>query len=183
MKEEEISFFSEAEPISAILRFPDGRPPGSWTAVVERPVVVMHCTASRDGSVFALGDYSGWVGLFDVARLLASGEPLREGPERECQAGTNVVIGLKLSPDSSRLFSVCRGASAVEMRDARSDGLPVLVTLSFDVNEGHGTRRLACSETLLVAAGGAWMGRPSDARSRRARMWRLNDLEEAEPLR
>ena len=57
--------------------------PAAKTVVVERPVVVMHCTASRDGSVFALGDYSGWVGLFAVARLLASEEPLREGPARD----------------------------------------------------------------------------------------------------
>ena len=57
-------------------------------------------------------------------------------------------------------------------------------TLSFEqANEGVGTRRLACSETLAVAAGGAaWMGRPSDARSRRARVWRLDDLEGAEPV-
>eukprot|EP01045_Picozoa_sp_COSAG04_P018271 COSAG04_NODE_1679_length_5962_cov_30.016886_1_plen_754_part_10 len=156
--------------------------PAAKTVVVERPNVVAAGLASRDGSVFALGDYSGWVGLFDVARLLASEEPLREGPERECQAGASAVVGLEFSPDSSRLFVMCRGGIAVEMRDARTGGLPVLATLSFEANEGLGTRRLACSETLIVAAGGALMGRPSDARSRRARVWGLDDLEGAEPV-
>eukprot|EP01045_Picozoa_sp_COSAG04_P020024 COSAG04_NODE_2005_length_5020_cov_4.475310_3_plen_797_part_01 len=158
--------------------------PATKMVVVERAAVnVMAGAASRDGALICVGDQSGWVGLFDVARLLASAEPLREGPQRECQAGTSAVIGLQLSPDGSRLFTMCRGASAVEMRDARSDyGLPVLATLSFEVNEGHGLRRLACSETLVVAAGGAIEGRPSDARSRRARVWRLDNLEGAEPV-
>eukprot|EP01045_Picozoa_sp_COSAG04_P025278 COSAG04_NODE_3288_length_2970_cov_33.737374_1_plen_766_part_10 len=156
--------------------------PAVRTVVVERPAMFSAAVASRDGSVFSLGDYSGWVGLFDVARLLASEEPLREGPERECQAGASAVSGLELSPDSSRLFAMCRGGTAVEMRDARSDCLAVLATLSFEANEGTGTRRLVCSETLVVAAGGAYMGRPSDARSRRARVWRLDDLEGAEPM-
>eukprot|EP01045_Picozoa_sp_COSAG04_P024640 COSAG04_NODE_3105_length_3166_cov_60.907075_1_plen_805_part_10 len=154
--------------------------PGAKTVVVERTAMILAGEASRDGSVFALGDYSGWVGLFDVARLLASEDPLREGPERECRAGTTPVIGAELSPDDSRLFTMCRGAAMVEMRDARRDCLPVLATLSFEANEGLGTRRLACSETLVVTAGGAWVGRPSDARSRRARVWRLDDLEAAE---
>eukprot|EP01045_Picozoa_sp_COSAG04_P024257 COSAG04_NODE_3003_length_3287_cov_40.351631_1_plen_743_part_01 len=156
--------------------------PAAKTVVVQRSVQLMAGDASRDGALISVGDLSGWVGLFDVARLLASEEPLREGPERECEAGTTPVIGLSLSADGSRLLTMCRGASAVEMRDARSDGLPMLATLSFDVNEGYATRRLACSEALVVAAGGAWMGRPSDARSRRARVWRLNDLEGAEPV-
>eukprot|EP01045_Picozoa_sp_COSAG04_P020911 COSAG04_NODE_2195_length_4554_cov_8.892480_3_plen_755_part_01 len=156
--------------------------PAVKMVVVERPAMILAGAASRDGALLCVGDGSGWVGLFDVARLLASAEPLREGPERECQAGASPVSGLEFSPDGSRLFTMCRGAAAVEMRDARSDGLPVLATLSFEANEGHGTRRLACSETLVVAAGGAYMGRPSDARSRRARVWRLDDLEGAEPV-
>eukprot|EP01045_Picozoa_sp_COSAG04_P017200 COSAG04_NODE_1504_length_6508_cov_8.377126_1_plen_746_part_10 len=155
--------------------------PAVKTVVVERPAPLTQGIVSRDGSLICIGAVSGWVGLFDVARLLASEEPLREGPERECQAGDTAVYGLELSPDNSRLFTMCRGG-AVEMRDARSEGLAVLATLSFEANEGSGTRRLACSETLAVAAGGAFMGRPSDTRSRRARVWRLDDLEAAEPM-
>eukprot|EP01045_Picozoa_sp_COSAG04_P018273 COSAG04_NODE_1679_length_5962_cov_30.016886_3_plen_808_part_01 len=158
--------------------------PAVKTVVVERPAPITQGAISRDGSVLCVGDVTGWVGLFDVAarrRLLAAEEPLREGPERECQAGASAVIGLELSPDGARLFTMCRGG-AVEMRDARSEGLPVLATLSFEANEGTGTRRLACSEALVVAAGGALLGRPSDARSRRARVWRLDDLEQAEPV-
>eukprot|EP01045_Picozoa_sp_COSAG04_P022608 COSAG04_NODE_2579_length_3899_cov_9.908684_2_plen_794_part_01 len=155
--------------------------PAVKMVVVERPAMILAGAASRDGALMCVGDYSGWVGLFDVARLLASAEPLREGPERQCQAGTTPIAALALSPDSSRLFTMCRAALGVEMRDGRGDGLPVLATLSFEINEGQALRRLACSETLVVAAGGAWMGRPSDARSCRARVWRLDDLEEAEP--
>eukprot|EP01045_Picozoa_sp_COSAG04_P023366 COSAG04_NODE_2766_length_3618_cov_79.735152_3_plen_746_part_01 len=155
--------------------------PAVKAASVERPAPLTQGIVSRDGSVICVGEVTGWVGLFDVARLLASEAPLREGPERECQAGDTAVYGLEISPDNSRLFTMCRGG-AVEMRDARSDDLAVLATLSFEANEGSGTRRLACSETLVVAAGGAYMGRPSDARSRRARVWRLDDLEGAEPM-
>ena len=137
--------------------------------------MILAGAASRDGALMCVGDYSGWVGLFDVARLLASAEPLREGPERECQVGASPVSGLEFSPDSSRLFTMCRGASAVEMRDARSEGLSVLATLGFEANEGLGSCRLACSGILAVAAGGAFISaRPSDARSRRARVWRLD---------
>eukprot|EP01045_Picozoa_sp_COSAG04_P020941 COSAG04_NODE_2203_length_4541_cov_34.440117_1_plen_799_part_10 len=155
--------------------------PAAKTVVVKRPAPLTQCIVSRDGALLCVGDVTGWVGLFDVARLLAAEEPLREGPERECQAGASAVVGLELSPDSARLFTMCRGG-AVEMRDARSEGLPVLATLSFEANEGMGMNRLACSETLVVAAGGALMGRPSNAHSRRARVWRLDDLEQAEPV-
>ena len=55
MKEEEVSFFSEGERISAILRLPDGSPPGSWPAIVQGP---------------------GWLGLKDAKLYLPYHEAL-----------------------------------------------------------------------------------------------------------
>ena len=52
--------------------------PGVKTVVVERTAVVAEGTVSRDDSILCVGDLTRWVGLFDVARLLASEEPLRE---------------------------------------------------------------------------------------------------------
>ena len=84
MKEEEVSFFSEGERISAILRLPDGSPPGSWPAIVQGP---------------------GWLGLKDAKLYLRYHEGLTD-------AGFAVMIfdyrGFGESEGDRRLLSPSR---------------------------------------------------------------------------
>ena len=109
---------------------------------------------SPDGAALCLSDTSHLLSVFDIAVLRVN--PLSPS---QCEAQLDAfMMGATFSDDGARLLTMCASAR-VEVRDARSEGLPVLRTLDlhgpvFD----HGYKeyiqsRLCCTGDLAVAFG------------------------------
>jgi WD40 repeat protein len=155
--------------------------PNVQTVVVRRPGSVYAVTATLDGAAVAAGDNTGWVSVYDVAQSMAAAAAELIVPLGEvADASSTSVLALRFSGvnNSERLLVLCQNGG-VQVRVARSVGLPLLATLAFRGGAGFGTSSLSCAGALVAAVGGGYAtgnGRSDDdPDSGRLRVWNLMD--------
>jgi WD40 repeat protein len=147
--------------------------------VVECPNAMNAFVSSCDGAALCFGDDSGWLGIYDVSTLrVAPLSPPRH--KAELRVG---IVSAAFSNDGARLLTMCAFRD-VEVRDARSAGLPLLRTLAFQgPGNGHGHDGfLHCAGDLAVAVSGGYPDNTAElgADNRRARLWLLHASGEEE---